>query len=103
MVYAAISLVIQWPLVGSLTTHISFGHEREITVPLLNLWTVWWNADRAAHGFQGYWNAPIFYPTEKTFVFSEAQPTSVIVAPLIGLTGNRALAYNVYQLLIFDT
>ena len=99
-VYALLSLFIQWPLVGSLTTHISYGHEREITVPLLNLWTVWWNADRASHGFRGYWNAPIFHPTEKTFVFSEAQPTSVIVAPIIGLTGNRGLAYNVYQLLI---
>ncbi len=99
-VYAVISMLIQWPLVGSMTTHISYGHEREITVPMLNLWTVWWNADRAADGLRGYWNAPIFFPTEKTFVFSEAQPTSIIVAPILGLTGNRGLAYNVYQLLI---
>ena len=100
VLYVVLAMVIQWPVVGSITTHISYGQEHEITVPLLNLWTVWWNSDRAAKGFSGYWNAPIFYPTEKTFVFSEAQPASLVVAPVIWLTGNRCLAYNVYQLLI---
>ena len=99
-VYCVLSMVINWPLVGSLTTHISYGHEEQITVPLLNLWTVWWNADRVAHGFRGYWNSPIFYSTQKTFAFSEAQPTSMIVAPMIWLTDNRGLGYNIYQLLI---
>ena len=98
--YAGLSMVIQWPLVGSLTTHISYGQEQEITVPMLNLWTVWWNADRAALGFRGYWNSPIFYPAENTFAFSEAQPSSLIAAPIVWLTGNRGLAYNVYQLFI---
>jgi hypothetical protein len=98
--YCVISTVINWRLVGSLTTHISYGHEEHITVPLLNLWTVWWNADRVTHGFRGYWNSPIFFPTQKTFVFSEAQPASMIVAPIVWLTDNRGLAYNIYQLLI---
>ena len=98
--YVAITLLIQWRLVGSVTTHISYGREEDATVPMLNLWTVWWNADRAQHGFQHYWDAPLFYPTEKTFPFSETQPTSLIVAPLVWATGNRVLAYNVYQLLI---
>jgi hypothetical protein len=100
LVYVVLALVIEWPITCALTTHIAYGYEREISVPMLNLWTVWWNADRAANRFRGYWNAPIFSPTNTTFVFSEAQPTSIIVAPLIGLTGNRGLAYNVYQLLI---
>ena len=100
VLYCLLSMAINWPLVGSLTTHISYGHEEQITVPLLNLWTVWWNADRAMHGLRGYWNSPIFFSTEKTFVFSEAQPTSIIVAPVVWLTDNRGLAYNIYQLLI---
>lgn len=100
VVYVLTSLAIQWPLVNSLTTHISYGHETEITVPLLNLWTVWWNADRAGHGFREYWDAPIFYPTRNALLFSEAQPPSVVVAPVLWMTGNRALTYNVYQLLI---
>jgi hypothetical protein len=100
VLYCLMSMAIQWPLVGAINSHISYGQEAEITVPLLNLWTVWWNSDRLWHGFQEYWNSPIFVPTEKTFVFSEAQPTSVIVAPLLWLSGNRGLAYNIYQLLI---
>ncbi|WP_373650800.1 hypothetical protein [Schlesneria sp. DSM 10557] len=100
MYYVLSAMVINWPLLGSLTTHISYGHEAEITVPLLNVWTIWWNADRALNGMSGYWNAPIFYPTVGTLIFSEAQPTSLIVAPVLWLTGNRALAYNLYQLTI---
>ena len=100
LIYCLLSLIVQWPLVAVFSTHISHGDEAEITVPLLNLWTVWWNADRLARGFGDYWNSPIFFPTKKTFVFSEAQPTSMIVAPIVWLTGNRGLAYNTYQLLI---
>lgn len=100
VLYCLLALLIQWPMLDVITTHISYGQETEATVPLLNLWTVWWNADRLWHGFRGYWNSPIFYPTEKTFVFSEAQPISIIVAPVLWLTGNRVLTYNIYQLLI---
>ncbi|MGH7128173.1 MAG: hypothetical protein ACREIV_06375, partial [Planctomycetaceae bacterium] len=66
------------------------------TVPLFNVWTMWWNADRVLHGFRGYWDAPIFHPAEETFAFSEPQPTTVVVAPVVWLTGSRVLAYNVY-------
>ena len=99
-VYLAIALVATRPLVMSLGSAIPYGCEAEATVPLFNLWTLWWNADRAASGFGGYWTAPIFYPAHGTFAFSEAQPTMIVVAPLVWLTGSRALAYNVYQLLI---
>ena len=98
-IYAAVAVAATWPLAASLTTALPVGCEGVATVPLLNAWTVWWNADRAAHGFARYWDAPIFYPTTTTFVFSEAQPTTIAVAPIVWLTGNLALAYNVYLLL----
>ncbi len=88
-----------WPLPAHLTTAIPTGLESVPTVPLLNLWTVWWNADRAAAGFVDYWNAPIFAPTAATFVFSEAQPTTLVVAPLVWARGEAILAYNVYFLI----
>jgi hypothetical protein len=100
VVYLILALVATQPLVLSLASAIPYGCEAEATVPLFNLWTLWWNADRAASGFRGYWTAPIFHPAHGTFAFSEAQPTMIVVAPLVWLTGNRALAYNVYQLLI---
>lgn len=69
------------------------------TVPLFNAWTIWWNADRITHGFSGYWDSPIFFPFERTFAFSEPQPATIIVAPVIWMSGSPTLAYNAYLLL----
>ncbi len=98
--YLAIAVFASWPLCLSPASTISIGFETEATVPLLNVWTLWWNSDRLAAGFQGYWNAPIFHPTDGAFAFSEAQPTMLIAAPVVWLTGSRVLGYNVYLLLI---
>lgn len=96
--YLAIAIACTWPLAQSLSTSLPLGCEGVATVPLLNGWTIWWNAERAAHAFQHYWDAPIFFPTERTFAFSEAQPTTLVVAPAVWLTGRVALAYNLYLL-----
>lgn len=96
--YAAVAVAMTWPLCRHLATALPVGCERVATVPLLNAWTIWWNADRAAHGFEHYWDAPIFVPTPTTFAFSEAQPTTLVVAPVVWGTGNAALAYNLYLL-----
>lgn len=94
--YLAIALFASWPLAYQPGSAISLGYEAESTVPLLNVWTLWWNSDRLSAGFADYWNAPIFHPTMGTFAFSEAQPLMIIVAPVIWLTGNKILAYNIY-------
>ena len=75
------------------------GTEAAATVPLFTTWTVWWNADRALHFWQGYWDAPIFHPTPDTFAFSEPLATTLVVAPLLWLSGNRILAHNAFLLL----
>lgn len=94
--YVVLVAMLQWPLVCAPTTNLALGPTESPVVPLFNLWTYWWNADRAGERFQGYWDAPIFFPVADTFAFSEPQPTSLIVAPVIWLTGSRILAYNVY-------
>jgi hypothetical protein len=95
--YAAVAVWATWPLARSISGALPLGTEPVATVPLFNLWTIWWNADRAAHLFRDYWNAPIFHPTEATFAFSEPQPTSLIVAPAVW-AGETALGYNLYLL-----
>lgn len=65
------AIVATWPLLPSLASALPLGTEHEATVPLFNLWTLWWDADRVPHGFDGIWNAPIFHPLEGTFTFSE--------------------------------
>jgi len=83
LVLTVTALVVTWPLAQNFTTSLPLGTEHEATVPLFNTWTLWWVADRAAHGFTDFWQAPIFYPSEGTFTFSEPQP----------LTGLLALAF----------
>ncbi len=97
--YAALALIATQPLVWHLGDSLPLAGKPPATVPLFNLWTMWWNADRATHGFANYWQAPIFDPVDSAFAFSEPQPTLLIVAPVLWLTGNRVLAYNGYLLL----
>jgi len=85
-----------WPLPAVSMQKFPSGRPPTVTVELFNLWTIWWNADRAAQGFSGYWDAPIFFPDQDSFAFSEPQPMTAAVAPVIWITGSRVLAYNVY-------
>ena len=94
--YLLLAAASTWPLVRECRSSLPLGTERAATVPLFNTWTVWWNADRVGHLYRGYWDAPIFCPTKDSFAFSEPMPTTVAVAPVIWLTGNRVLAYNVF-------
>lgn len=92
--YLVLAIASTWPLASALSSHLPLGMEKAATVPMFNVWTVWWNADRAAAGYGGYWDAPMFYPTRNVFAFSEPMPLSVVAAPIIWITGNRILAYN---------
>lgn len=94
--YVLLSIWATWPLALRSTICLPMGNLSAGTVPLFNLWTIWWNADRLPHVFQDYWNAPIFHPVPDTFAFSEPQPTTILVAPILWLTGSRVLTYNVY-------
>lgn len=87
-----------WPLAMHLSTALPLGCEGCLTVPLLNVWTIWWNVDQCEVGWKDYWNSPIFFPSEQTFAMSEAQPTTTVVAPVLWVTGSRVLTYNVYLL-----
>lgn len=94
--YLLLALGSTGPLVHHATRMLPVGMPPFLTVPYFNVWTIWWNADRAARGFAGYWNAPIFHPTPDAFAFSEPQPMTVLAAPFVWLSGSRVLAYNVY-------
>ena len=96
--YCALSIFITWPLVLSIPEMIPVGRSGAITVSYFNMWTIWWNAESATNGFAGYWDAPIFYPTSGAFAFSEPQPMTLFVAPLVWMCQSRAVAYNLYLL-----
>ncbi len=64
------------------------------TVPLFNAWTILWNATSIERGFQGWWDAPIFFPERWCFAFSEPMPLTACLQPLVRISGSVALAYN---------
>ena len=84
-----------WPLLPSIAGVLPLGTEHEATVPLFNLWTLWWDADRVPHGFAGLWTAPIFHPMEGTFTFSEPLLLQgVALSPLWWMGAPPAAIYN---------
>ena len=86
--YALLALLVTWPLVTRLATHLPLGALHEPTVPYFNLWTMEWNALRLAHGYAGYWDAPIFHPARDAFAMSEPQGlTGWLFSPLCWLLG----------------
>ncbi len=97
--FLGLAVYSTWPLAEEFRTALPQGTETVATVPLFNLWSIWWNADRLTHGLAGYWDAPIFYPTQATFAFSEPEPVCLVLAPLAWLKGSPAAAYNAYLLL----
>ncbi|MGZ0169106.1 MAG: hypothetical protein ACKVHE_06100 [Planctomycetales bacterium] len=54
VLFLLLALASTWPLVTQICTAIPQGRERVATVPLFNLWTVLWNADRVADGLANY-------------------------------------------------
>ncbi len=101
LLYCVVTMAATWPLARAPLTTLPLGPVDSPVVPMLNLWTIWWNAEQATHAFQNYWQAPIFAPSTSAFAFSEPQPTTLLVAPVIWVTGSRILAYNVYYGLSF--
>jgi len=64
------------------------------TVPLFNAWTILWNTIGVECGFQGWWDAPIFFPERQCFAFSEPMLLTAVLQPLVRLSNSLALPYN---------
>jgi len=97
--FALLACASTWPLARHALDHYPRGAEASATVPFTSAWTLWWTSDRASHGFVGYWDAPIFHPTPRTFALSEAMPLAgLVVAPLLWAGLPLALAYNLFLL-----
>lgn len=94
------AIVATWPLLPALARALPQGTEHETTVPLLNLWELWWTADRLPAGMAGFWDAPIFHPVQGAFAFSEPLILQgVALSPLWWLGVPPAAIYNLAILL----
>jgi len=96
--YLCLAFAAYWPVLKYPAATLPAGKPTLGVVALFNAWTIWWNADRLAHGLAGYWDAPIFWPEKGSFGLSEPQPLTLIVAPVVWLWG-PVVAYHTYFLL----
>ncbi|MEZ5286978.1 MAG: hypothetical protein R2712_19665 [Vicinamibacterales bacterium] len=102
--YTALALVFTWPLAAGLATDVP----GDMGDSLLNMWILEWGAQHLpalAAGrlsWEAFWSANIFYPEPCTLALSEHMvPQALQVAPVLALTGNIILGYNLLFLSTF--
>lgn len=79
-----------------MSSALPIGSSTAGTVPMLNTWILWWNAESLSNGLLGYWSPPIFHPLQGSLAFNEPQPAMLSVAPVYYFSRSPILAYNVY-------
>jgi hypothetical protein len=105
LAYAALTIVLTWPLVRGLGRDLPAGFGD----PLLNAWILGWDADHLLQALSGhvgaladYWNANIFYPHPLALAYSEHLTAQALqILPVYALTHNLLLCYNLVFLASF--
>lgn len=91
LAYTLLAMAYTWPL----PVNLAQGVAHDAGDPILNAWILWWST-QAVPLTTSWWNAPIFHPAAGTLAFSEhLLGLAPIAAPVIALTGNPLLGYNV--------
>ena len=98
LAFVLLTLVMTYPNALRLT-----DAAKDLGDPLLNSWIMWWVVDSAVHGnVAGFFDANLFFPHYRTLAYSEFLiPQALVGAPILLLSGNPLLAYNVVLLLSF--
>jgi hypothetical protein len=89
------ALAATWPLILAPGEMVARGTEFTATPTLHDLWTLWWVAERAAHGFRDFWNAPIFHPQQGAFAYSDPLILLGLISSPLWWSGlPPAISYN---------
>ena len=89
--YAALSLVVTFPLV----THLRSAVPKDLGDPLLSAALLWWNAHVLPFTAR-WWDGPAFYPASGTLAFSDHRlGVSLLAMPLQWLGASPVTASNV--------
>jgi hypothetical protein len=90
--FVCLTLIATFPLV----LHLGRALPGDLGDPLFSSWLLGWDADRLRHGLHAYWDAPILFPSRMTIAFSEHMlGIAAPIAPIIWLTGNPILGYDI--------
>jgi hypothetical protein len=92
--YALLAVAFTWPYAQVAAEALPKGVNPTSLPASAGAWALWWVADRAAHGFAGFWEGPIFAPAAHAFGYSETTiPLGLAVAPLVWAGASPATAY----------
>src|SRR5213593_2369181 len=90
--FAAVAIATTYPLIARATSALPAG----LGDPALVTFLLAWDADRIAHGFRAFWEAPYLFPHLHTLAYAEHMlGVALFTAPLQWLTRNPVLVYNV--------
>src|SRR5215470_7448424 len=103
--YAAIAVLMTWPLAAGITRDVAW----DLGDSVLNMWILAWDCEQLRGILQGHYShlrhffdANIFYPAPLTLAYSEhLVPQAIQVFPIYVLTKNPILCYNLLFLSTF--
>ncbi len=98
LLFGTLAIASTYPLLAQAGTHLPQVGHRPTTVPLLNLWTLWWNIDRIDHAYPDYWNAPIYHGVPG--IFASSEPQTIVGWLAWPLWKTLPSSVHVYNLLI---
>ncbi len=91
-IFVGAALLATYPLILRPSHAIAGG----LGDPLLNATVLAWDADRARHGFQGFWDIPFLFPHSHTLAYAEPLiGVALFTTPIEWVSSNPILAYNV--------
>lgn len=105
LVYLVLTCVATWPLVRLMHREIA----GDLGDPIFNCWVLLWTGGQVLSFLHGdfsalsrYWHGNIFYPSPLTIAYSEhLAPQMLQILPILGITGNIVLCYNLLILATF--
>ena len=100
LLFLALTLLMTYPLLFNLERGV-----RDPGDPLLNSWILAWDVKKIVSlDWKGFFDANIYFPNKRTLAYSEFLFTqSLFALPVLLISGNPILAYNVVFLLAFIT
>jgi hypothetical protein len=91
-VFVGAALLATYPLILRPSHAIAGG----LGDPLLNATVLAWDADRATHGFRGFWDIPFLFPHRHTLAYAEPLlGVALFTTPIEWVSGNPVLVYNI--------
>ncbi|MEL6547054.1 MAG: hypothetical protein AAFQ82_20680, partial [Myxococcota bacterium] len=95
LVHALAAVALSYPVILSLSKELPLASGDTADSLYRNLFILRWQAERLAHFYSGYWEAPLHFPHPSAFAFFDGQPLSgAMFAGVRAMTRSPVVAFN---------